>query len=90
MNDAFDQSKCGWRIKFGNGAARDKWQRSGASDVKSEETLVLTQSAIGEIKVATELRGTIGRARRVSCVRREEILESSQNVIGEIKVARRL
>ena len=52
-------------IKVGNGAAGDKWQRSEASGVKSEATLVFAQSAIGEIKLATELQRTHGRAWRL-------------------------
>ena len=61
-----------------------------ASGEKSEETLVLTQSAIGEKSLATELQRTITQSQAVSCVRREETLASSQIVIGEIILATEL
>ena len=59
------------------------------SGVKSEATLVLTQSAIGEINLATELHGIIGNARG-SGVKSEATLVLTQSAIGEINLATEL
>jgi hypothetical protein len=58
--------------------------------VKNEGTLVLTQSAIGEINSATELQATIGNAPRASNVKSEGTLVLTQSAIGEISSATEL
>jgi len=58
--------------------------------VKNEGTLVLTQSAIGEINLATELQATIGDARGTSGVKNEGTLVLTQSAIGEINLATQL
>ena len=58
--------------------------------MNSEGTLVLTQSAIGEINLATELQATIGDARGTSGAKSEGTLVLTQSAIGEINLATEL
>ena len=51
---------------------------------------MLTQSAIGEINLATELQGTIGNARGGSAAKSEGTLILTQSAIGEMYFATEL
>ena len=52
----------------------DNWQRLAASGVESEQTLVPSQSAIGEKNLATELQWTIGNGWRLPVSKAKRLL----------------
>src|SRR5271157_778965 len=69
------------------------WQRLSASGVKREETLVPSQSVIGEIKMASTVRTkplrTVRSAESPGSVQtqpRESVQFPTQSVIGEINL----